>query len=127
MGPRNQEEKSSSEDLEAWELTGAIYFTPTVERILYGAHTARNASPERLSDLVLSGVLALETCWRSSSRAPICSPENPREGRLGIGIPGSSRAWYAAEMRLRVGPSEQAVGKPGGRRKRKVKARKSSE
>ena len=39
MGPRNQEEKSSSEELEDWELTGAIYFAPTVERILYGAHT----------------------------------------------------------------------------------------
>ena len=108
-------------------MTGAIYFAPTVERILYGAHTARNASPERLSDLVLSGVLALETCWRSSSRALNCSPENPREGRLGIGIPGSSRALYDAEMRLRVGPSEQAVGKPGRRRKRKAKPRKSSE
>ncbi len=35
MGPRNQEEKSSSEDLADWELTGATYFTPTVERILY--------------------------------------------------------------------------------------------
>jgi hypothetical protein len=52
MGPRNQEEKSSSEGLEDWELTGAIYFAPTVERILYGAHTVENASVrevERLS------------------------------------------------------------------------------
>jgi hypothetical protein len=38
MGPRNQEEKSSSEGLDR-ELTGAINFAPTVERILYGART----------------------------------------------------------------------------------------
>ncbi|MGO9058058.1 MAG: hypothetical protein ACLQU2_11845 [Candidatus Binataceae bacterium] len=39
MGPRSQEEKSCAEDLSDWELSGAIYFAPTVERILYAAHT----------------------------------------------------------------------------------------
>jgi len=39
MGPRNQEDKSSSEEPEDSELTGAIYFETTIERILYAAHT----------------------------------------------------------------------------------------
>lgn len=56
MGPRNQEEKSSSEDLEDWELTGAIYFAPTVGRILHTVEECLAREVERLSPVRGAGL-----------------------------------------------------------------------
>jgi maleylacetate reductase len=59
MGPGTQEEKGSSKNLADWELTGAIYFAPTIERILYGAHTVEQCLAGEIERLSARRVLLL--------------------------------------------------------------------